>query len=181
MKKSKMKLTMKKYINALSIVLTASSCNYLDVVPDNIATLDNAFSDRYTTEKYLATCYWGMPKSAGWHENPGVLGAVEVCCSKEGQPSGGMKFGLERNSATANVIDYWGGKGDMIRSLYAGIRECNTFLENVGGVQDLNQYEKARMIAEVKLIKAYMHFYLISFYGPITPLKESTPVNESTT
>ena len=37
--------------------LSVSSCNYLDVVPDNIATLDNAFADRYTTEQYLATCY----------------------------------------------------------------------------------------------------------------------------
>src|SRR5690606_9928627 len=34
--------------------------------------------------------------------------------------------------------------------------------------------------AEVKLIKAYMHFYLISYYGPISPLKVNTPINEST-
>ena len=31
----------------------------------------------------------------------------------------------------------------MIRSsLYAGIRECNTFMEGVTNVQDLNKYEK---------------------------------------
>lgn len=170
-----------KYIYTLAILLTVGSCSYLDVVPDNVATLDNAFSDRYTTEQYLATCYWGMPKSAGWNENPGIFGALEMCFNKESQTEGGMEFGLGKNSATSNRIDYWGGKGDMIRSLYAGMRECNTFLENVGGVQDLNKYEKERMIAEVKLIKAYMHFYLITLYGPITPLRESPPVNESTT
>ncbi len=49
----------------------------------------------------------------------------------------------------------------MVRSLYAGIRECNTFMEGVTDVQDLNKYEKDRMIAEAKMIKAaYMHFYL---------------------
>ena len=37
-----------------------------------------------------------------------------------------------------------------------------------------------RMVAEAKLIKAYMHFYLLSYYGPICPLRENTPVNEST-
>ncbi len=169
-----------KYLLSLVIGVSITSCDYLDVVPDNIATLDNAFADRYTTEQYLATCYWGLPKSAGWNENPGIFGALEMVFNKEDQTTGGMQFGLGNNSPTANYIDYWGGKGDYIRSLYAGIRECNTFLENVEGVKDLNQYEKNRMIAEVKLIKAYMHFYLIAFYGPIAPLRESTPVNEST-
>ena len=36
------------------------------------------------------------------------------------------------------------------------------------------------MIAEVKLIKAYLHFYLLSYYGYICPLRESPPVTEST-
>ena len=152
--------------------LSVSSCNYLDVVPDNIATLDNAFADRYTTEQYLATCYWGMPKSAGWNENPGIFGALEMVFNKESKTDGGMRFGLGQDSPTSALINYWGGTGDLIRTLYGGIRECNTFLDNVEGVQDLNQYEKNRMIAEVKLIKAYLHFYLISFYGPICPLRE---------
>ena len=160
--------------------LSVSSCNYLDVVPDNIATLDNAFADRYTTEQYLATRYWGMPKSAGWNENPGIFGALEMVFNKESKTDGGMRFGLGQDSPTSALINYWGGTGDLIRTLYGGIRECNTFLDNVEGVQDLNQYEKNRMIAEVKLIKAYLHFYLISFYGPICPLRENTPINEST-
>jgi len=36
------------------------------------------------------------------------------------------------------------------------------------------------MKAEVKMIKAYMHFYLITFYGPVCPLRESIPIDEST-
>ena len=169
-----------KYIAFAILATLLSSCDFLDVVPDNVATIDNAFSDRYTTEKYLATCYWGMPKSAGWNENPAIFGALEMVFNKEGRGSGGMRFGLGEDSPTSALINYWGGTGTMIRSLYAGIRECNTFLENVDRVEDLNQYEKERMKAEVKLIKAYMHFYLISYYGPISPLKVNTPINEST-
>jgi len=175
-----MKSINKIIVSLLITVFAASSCNYLDVVPDNVATIDHAFSDRYTTEQYLATCYWGMPKSAGWNENPGIFGAMEMVFNKENRTQGGMRFGLGEDSPTSALINYWGGTGTMIRSLYAGIRECNTFLENVDGVEDLNRYEKERMKAEVKLIKAYMHFYLISYYGPIAPLKENTPINEST-
>lgn len=168
------------YIIYVLSALSLAACNYLDVVPDNVATIENAFSDRYTAEKYLATCYWGMPKSAGWNENPAIFGAMEMCFNRENNTEGGMKYGLGQDSPTSALINYWGGTGDMIRSLYAGIRECNTFMNGVVGVQDLNKYEKDRMIAEVKLIKAYMHFYLLSYYGPICPLRENTEVNEST-
>ena len=169
-----------KYILCTCTALSVTACSYLDVVPDNVATIDNAFADRYTTEKYLATCYWGMPKSAGWNENPAVFGALEMIFNTEARNDQGMKYGLGVDSPTDAVINYWGSGGDMVRSLYAGIRECNTFMENVVNVQDIQEYEKRRMIAEVKMIKAYMHFYLLTYYGPICPLRENTPVNEST-
>ena len=39
-------------------------------------------------------------------------------------------------------------------------------MEGIVGVKDLNQYEIKRMIAEVKLIKAYMHFLLADLLRP---------------
>lgn len=159
----------------------ALSCNYLDVVPDNIPTLDDAFANRYTAEQYLATCYWGLPKAAGWDQNPAFLGSMEMIMNPNFRTSGGMRFALGEDNPTSPVINYWGSTATAIRSLYAGIRECNTFLDNIGRVQDLKSDERERMIAEVKTIKAWMHFYLITYYGPISPLRESTPINTSTT
>lgn len=159
----------------------ALSCNYLDVVPDNIPTLDDAFANRYSAEQYLATCYWGLPKAAGWDQNPAFLGSMEMIMNPNFRTSGGMRFALGEDNPTSPVINYWGSTATAIRSLYAGIRECNTFLDNIGRVQDLKSDERERMIAEVKTIKAWMHFYLITYYGPISPLRESTPINTSTT
>lgn len=159
---------------------TVLSCDYLDVVPDNLPTIDHAFSDRYAAENFLATCYWGMPKAAGWNENPAMFGSLEMIFNKENATTGGMVFGLGNDSPTNVYINYWGGTGNMIRTLYGGINYCNIFLENIEGVQDLNRYEKNRWIAEVKMIKAYMHFYLTIYYGPMCPLKENSPVDEST-
>ncbi|MCH5690892.1 hypothetical protein LWM68_45675 [Niabella sp. W65] len=48
----------------LGIILVAAgtSCNkYLDIVPDNIAVIDNAFTMRTEAEKYLFTCYSFLP------------------------------------------------------------------------------------------------------------------------
>lgn len=165
-----------KYIVSACLALTATSCDFLDVVPDNVATEEHVFADRYTVEKYLATCYWKLPISGGWNNNPGIFGALEMTFNTESRSEGGMKFGLGLDSPTSALINYWSGD----RSLYAGIRECNTFINGVVDVKDLDGYEKQRMLAEVKMLKAYMHFYLLTYYGPICPLRESPPVNEST-
>ncbi len=169
-------------ITVFCMVLTGTvSCNkYLDVVPDNIPTIDNAFSDRYNAMKFLATCYWGIPKSAGWNENPAMLGAMEMIFNRTHRSQAGMQFALGENSAALALTNYWSSGGTMVRSLYAGMRDCNTFLERIDGVQDINKYEKERMKAEVKLVKAYLNFYLIQYYGPITPLRTNTSLTEPT-
>lgn len=161
-----------KYIFYICMAVATTSCDFLDVVPDNIATEEHAFADRYTVEKYLATCYSQFPGFVNWDANPAIFGALEMIMNTENNTGGGMQYGLGYDSPTSALINKFG--------LYAGIRDCNTFMHGVVGVKDLNEYEKQRMIAEVKLIKAYLHFYLLSYYGPICPLRESPDVNEST-
>lgn len=176
-----MKIIKHTYIfTIITCILSLSSCDFLDVVPDNVATEENVFSDRYTAEKDLATCYWGLPKSSGWNESPAMFGAMEMIFNSEAANGAGMRYGLGEDNATNALINYWSNKGDAVRSLYAGIRECNTFISGVVNVKDLETHEKNRMIDEVKVIKAYMHFYLLKYYGPICPLRESPAVNEST-
>jgi len=169
-----------RFATAVILLSLSFSCDYLDVVPDEIPTLDDAFADRYTAEQYLATCYWGMPKAAGWNENPAFLGSMEIIMNTNFRTDGGMRHALGEDNKTAPVINYWGGTGTQIRSLHAGIRECNTFLDNIDKVADLKSNERNRMKDEVKLIKAWMHFYLITYYGPMCITRESAPVNSST-
>ena len=42
-----------KYIVCVCTALAATSCDFLDVVPDNVATEEHAFADRYTVEKNI--------------------------------------------------------------------------------------------------------------------------------
>ena len=161
-----------------------SACDYLDVVPDQIPTLDNAFSDRTTTLRYLSSCYWALPR-CGWNGNPAWCGAMEMCVNRQSQAYAGIQVGLGADNASLTFFNYWSNDvrsndagGDWPRSLYAGIRECNTLLENIDKVGDIPVSERQRMIAEAKMLKAYMHYYLIIMYGPICPLRESQPVGE---
>ena len=60
----------------LAILIT--SCNYLDIVPDNIATLEMAFNTRANAEKYLATCYNFVPAAANLDHNSGLICGGEM-------------------------------------------------------------------------------------------------------
>ena len=160
----------------LGIVLSLSSCNYLDVVPDNVATIDNAFTMRNTAEKFLFTCYSYLPKVGSYIFDPAVLGADEMWSIRTEWASLSIVRGFQ------NVVDpyfnYWGGtQGGSL--LYNGIRDCNIFLENIDKVVELEELEKRRWVSEVKFLKAYYHYYLLRMYGPIPIVKDNLPISAS--
>jgi hypothetical protein len=168
-------------ILVLGIITLLGSCNYLDIVPENVRTVDDMFADRYAAEGSLAGCYWAIPRTGwDWNTNPGILGSMEAIISRERRTDAGMRLALGENNATSPIMNYWNDGGDGTRSVYAGIRDCNTFLDNIESVEDMPRTQKDRMTAEAKLLKAYMHFQLICFYGPICPMRTSSPVDEST-
>ena len=155
-----------------------SSCNYLDIVPDNVATLDNAFTDRVNTEKFLATCYSYLPNYGDPWVNPGLLGSDEVWFNEElGNPQATL---IARNlqSIVTPYLNYWDGL-ERGKPLFQGIRDCNIFLENIDKPHDIQATERRRWIAEVKFLKAYYHFWLFKSYGPIPIIDENLPIYTS--
>ena len=58
--------------------VSVSSCEFLDVVPDNVSTLDHAFSNSTEAEKFLFTCYSKLPQSGSQHGNVGFFGGDEA-------------------------------------------------------------------------------------------------------
>jgi hypothetical protein len=174
-----------KYIKIFfTIVIAAAlwSCKkFLDVVPDNIATIDNAFTQRSSAEKYLFTCYSYMPKGGDFNLNPGFTGGDEVWYM---YPALDVKTNFWRiargeQNITSPLGNFWSGKNDG-QKLFQGLRDCNIFLDNIGKVKDLDEYERERWIAEVKFLKAYYHFYLVRMYGPIPLVKENLPISSTT-
>jgi hypothetical protein len=166
------------YLGCLILLLAAQGCEYLDVVPDNVATIDHAFSDRYTAERYLATCYWYLPRSADPNNNPAYMGSGEFMSNRE-RMTASLFIARGTQSAADHQINLWGG-GNGGHNLWNGIRDCNIFLENIQKVNDLTLGEKNRWIAEVKFLKAYYHFYLLRYYGPIHIMDQNLDVASET-
>lgn len=164
------------------VVFFAGSCNYLDIVPDNIATVDNAFKLRSQAEKYLFTCYSYLPKHAQTGNNPALLSGDEVWFYYPYKnipvfrPPENWEIARDNQNILNPYLNFWDGyKGGI--SMFQAIRDCNIFLDNIDKVPDMTSRERARWTAEVKFLKAYYHWFLLRMYGPIPIIDQNLPVS----
>jgi hypothetical protein len=180
-------MKMKKTANILAVagcLMLGSCADYLDVVPDNIATLDIVFNNKATAEKYLATCYSFVPEYGNIRDNPGMAAGHETwhythTGDQYFNNMEAFQIALGRQNTTGPINDYWDGERGA-KPMFRAIRECNIFLEYVSDlnrVKDLGIYERRRWIAEAKVLKAFYHYYLFQLYGPIPIVDTYVPVS----
>jgi hypothetical protein len=153
------------------LLFAVSSCKkFLDVVPDNVPTIDNAFTSKNEAEKFLFNCYSYLPRNGDVMSNPGFLAGDELWIPNSRRGTFDTQGGLmnwdiaqgRQNSANP-ISGVW-------TSRYQAIRQCNIFLENIKDEEkafDLTPDLRARWLAEVTILKAFYNFELLRMYGPI--------------
>jgi hypothetical protein len=126
-----------------------------------------------------------MPNPVSLTENPALVGGDENWWCLDD-----MGYGLQYTKTNAaylaqglqNINDpylnYWDG-GRNGKNLFIGIRDCNIFLENIHVPTDVEEDERVQWTSEVKVLKAYFHFYLLRHYGPIPVVRENISVDAS--
>lgn len=171
--------TISKIIMTLTSLVLLNACDYLDVVPDNVATIDYAFRNRTQARKYLFTCYSYRPAIGDLNLDPAMCGADEnwqfYAVGNIFPTYTGSYIGRGYQNSNEPYLNAWDGVG--IKGLWQGIRDCNIFLDNIDQVMDMQDYEKKRWIAEVKFLKAYYHYHLFKCYGPIPIVDVSLPIS----
>ena len=161
-----------KILMFTALIQVFTSCDgYLDLVPDNVATVESAFTNRAAAEKFLYTCYSYRPQWGDLFNDPAINGGDETWqfypIASHVFPTFTSSY-LHRGFQKLDdpYLNFWdglqGGKG-----LFIGIRDCNIFLENIASTVDLEESERIRWVAEVKFLKAYYHYYLLKCYGTI--------------
>lgn len=170
---------MKKTIKIAVLVLTLqglSGCSFLDVVPDNVATIENAFSLRSAARKYLYTCYSYLPSHGSLSGSVAFTGLEMWPLGY--YPDNATRFVMGQQNPSSPLLNFWEGLNGGT-DLFQGIRDCNIFLENIQRVPDMQQMERDQWEAEVKFLKAYYHFFLMQLYGPIPLIRENLPIDAS--
>jgi hypothetical protein len=156
------------------MLLCAGCKKYLDIVPDNVATIDYAFNLRQEAEKYLFTCYSYLPDDADYGSNPAFGAGDEAWQDNTFNTINHdpLNIAMGNQSAPASMMGSWG-------QMYKGIRDCNIFLENIDKVVDLQPYMKTRWVAEVKFLKGYYHWCLLRMYGPVPIVDQNLPISSN--
>ena len=187
-----MKRNYKVLVAFLIISCFIASCkkSFLNVVPDNVATIDNAFTSKVQAEKYLFTCYSYLPYEEDPTYNPGLTASDETWIEDNEihirstnvaqMPRGGQ-------NTSDPICNYWDGTRDGAlnsngNGMFRAIRDCNVFLENVSDlskIPDLDIDTRNRWISEARFLKAYYHFVLFRAYGPVPVVDKNLPISAS--
>lgn len=144
----------------LSAMIGLYSCDYLDVVPDEIDTEEDAFSDYSAAVNYLYSCYSYLPESRSGTSSLDLMTGDEVVTAFEHETFASFPKGNYSSSNT--VISYWD-------TFYTGLRQCYLFLQNVDQISDPDFTDdlKTDYKAQVKFLIAYYHYMMIRCYGPV--------------
>lgn len=170
-----------QYIIVFVALILGCKKDYLDVVPDNVATIENSFTSRTEAEKYLYTCYSYLPQESDINSNPAFLASDEFWAywpipSGNPLPTNPVQIARGNQNISSPYLNFWDGNAGG-KPLWRAIRDCNIFLDNVNKVPDLDPSLKDRWIGEVQFLKAYYHFYLLRMYGPIPIVAKNLPIS----
>lgn len=165
---------------AISLFMITSCNNFVDVVPENVATIDHAFSNRREAERYLGTVYGRVPQVEMMSTT--FFGADDLWTYSENHYTyaWAWKLALGEQNVSSPIMSYWGGSAGA-NNLFEAIREANIFIEQIDElkkVPELDDFTRARWIAEAKFLKAYFHFYLMRMYGPIPITDKNIKVSD---
>ncbi|MBK3516183.1 RagB/SusD family nutrient uptake outer membrane protein [Carboxylicivirga marina] len=166
-----------KQIKFLFLFLTVFtvSCNYLDIVPDNNPTMEDAFKRPGEAQNFLFSLYSFMPAENDMFKSIGLWGTDEMVTPWDRSWYYAKRMMKGELNANDPFFDYWTTSGDI--DLYDGIRQGYIFLENVDNVQGLDEAIAIQWKAEAKFLIAYYHFILLRQYGPVVLMEKSIPLD----
>lgn len=159
-----------KLFIAFALMINVVSCNYLDIVPDEVPTEDDAFATIQAAENFLYSCYSYIPNPRNGTESLDFFTGDEVVTPFEHETFANFPKG----NYTANnpVISYW-------NTLFSGIKQCYILINNIHKTPSLDKSISDDYKAQADFLIAYYHFLLLRSYGPVILVKEepllSTP------
>ena len=155
-----------KYILYSLMMMSVSSCNYLDIVPDEVITEEQTYQNEDFANKYLYMCYGSIPRRND-------LDYVIEWRGRSGEY-------LIPNADFTNVYYSPSSVGQnqyTWSNIWEGIRNCYKFLEIVDKTPGITPENLRYFKAEATFLIAYYHFVSLQNYGPTCIVREALDPN----
>ena len=154
----------------VAALLLLSSCENLDLVPENQFTDATYWTNVEKAQTFLNTAYSQMQSSEYFFYNEGLS---DNAYNGRGDKAGAASIGAGLyDPSLARIKDEW-------KNRYAGIKTCNLILENIDRVPNADAVVIARIKAETRFLRAFQHFQLTTWFGDIPLIKKDLSLEEA--
>ncbi len=172
---------------ALAAGLSLSSCNFLDVIPEGSATMDDLYKTHIQTNEFAASLYWYMPNRYYFQSSLEICGGDMMSSFYGSVRYFKWKSLIYDNMETPSntyvamwsqsAISYPAGALTSYR-MWEGIRNAYNLIANADRVPDATDYEKNLWKGEAYYIIGYLHHTLLEYYGPTIIVDHELSTNE---
>jgi hypothetical protein len=160
----------------VSSVFTPSCKKFVDIIPEDRITSDNAFADSINAVSSVVGIYIDMHRNASLDFLTGGITIYSGLTSDEIIPTTGSPeiFQFYRNSIspTANTAN----NSNLWQAAYKTIYATNACIEGIKKSNGLSQSLKLQLVGEVRLMRGICYFNLSNLYGQV-PLVLNTDYN----
>ena len=149
-----------RYIYIIVLCILTSGCNYLDIMPDERAKLEDSYNTPSKTEGFLYSCYTYMPMNRtsqdsqpyqSWYPTALLTGGEVTTYYKANEPEQLFTMGLYNPTNNSIVSHRWW-------PTWKGVRQCYEFLDILDKAQVYTEADREIYRAEAKFLIAYYHF-----------------------
>lgn len=151
--------------------LLISSCNDMDPVPTNNFTDATFWQSEDNSELVVNMAYNQMYSADEMWNDEALSDNIFEGRSNTSQRS--IRNGTA-DPTTSLFPSEWAWA-------YQGIKTCNIYLENIDRVPNIDSSLKARRIAEIRFIRAWLYFRLTNFYGAVPFFTQDITLAQSKT
>lgn len=167
--------------------LMMASCDFLDVVPQGTATVDDIYRTQYQAEGMVLSCYANIPNYFHPQQFPDFTGGNEIIMSKGGTTRWfhfrSLVYGEE--SPTTTYYSLWSNtaksypQGAVKKAVWESIRNCYNVLNNLDRVSDITPENLSWWKGEALFLIGYYHQIMLEYYGPIVIIDKEIPMESS--
>lgn len=158
---------MKKIILIVVVLLTAFSCNTLEVEPQNSIPADQAFQTAADIDRGILGAYASFQSLSYYGRTYNIFSDLAADNLSHPVDATATEYAEVDNN---NILPENGSIGAIWAICYDGINVANNVIAKVPTIENMSEDERNTALAELYFIRALNHFNLLNYFGAI-PLK----------
>lgn len=158
---------MKKIILITFLLLTALSCDVLEVEPQNSIPADAAFKTKEDIDKGILGAYASFQSLSYYGRTYGIFSDLSADNLSHPIAATATEYAEVDNN---NILPENSSIDGIWSVIYDGINVANNVIAKVPTIEDMTEQEQNAALAELYFIRALNHFNLMNYFGAI-PIK----------